>query len=70
MIADEIIIHSFYRGVIQTLGEISTDAENWANHLTQKYPEISIDKITHITEQIGRYDIAVYLQNITCSRDI
>ena len=70
VIASEIIIHPYYRGVIQTLDQNITDSENWVNYVTQKYPEIDFNRILDITESIGRYDIAVFLRNIACSRNI
>ena len=70
VIANEIIIHPYYKGVIQTLDENITDSENWVNYVTQKYPEIGFNRILDITQSIGRYDIAVFLQNIACSRNI
>ena len=36
VIANEIIIHPYYRGVIQTLDENITDFENWVNYVTPK----------------------------------
>ena len=70
VIASEIIIHPFFRGVIETLDQNITDSENWVNYVTQKYPKISFDRILDITESIERYDIVVFLQKIACSREI
>ena len=70
VIASEIIVHPFFRGVIETLDQNITDSENWVNYVTQKYPEISFDRILDITESIKRYDIVVFLRKIACSREI
>ena len=34
VIASEIIIHPFHRGVIETLDQNITDSENWVNYVT------------------------------------
>ena len=70
VIASEIIVHPFFRGVIETLDQNITDSENWVNYVTQKYPEIGFDRILDITESIERYDIVVFLRKIACSREI
>ena len=53
VIADEIIIHPYYRGILQTLDVNITDSENWVNYLTQIYSEISFDRMLRITKNIG-----------------
>ena len=70
VIANEIIIHPCYRGVLQTLDVNITDSENWVNYLTQKYSEIGFDRMLRVTKDIGRYDIAAFLQNIACARNM
>ena len=52
VIASEIIIHPYYRGVIQTLDESITDSENWVNYVTQKYSEIDFNRILPRTTRI------------------
>ena len=54
VIANEIIIHPCYRGVLQTLDVNITDSENWVNYLTQKYSEIGFDRMLRVTKDIGR----------------
>ena len=52
VIASEIIVHPFFRGIIETLDQNITDSENWVKYVSQKYPEIGFDCILDITESI------------------
>ena len=64
IIADEIVVHPYYRGILETLDINITDSENWINYLTQKYSEIGFERIVRISKDIGRYDVVNFLENI------
>ena len=64
IIADEIIVQPYYRGIIETLDSNTTDSENWLNYLTQKYSEISLKRMIRISKNIGRYDVVNFIKNI------
>ena len=70
LIANQLITDSWCLGIIDTLEDTSTDSEKWIKHLTCNHSEIGVLRLIEIAEEVGRYDVAVFLQNILCSKDL